>query len=211
MFGARGAGTLLLAMAVATGVAGCGDADNEYVANNDAGLFVRLPADWTVYQVADNNPAADPRTDADAGRWRVVFDASESPTRAHLDQLVPDAPVGFVEIVPTALLEGAQLTSHAALRSMLLAGQGDPLDPSIDVDVEVLDYEEVDLGHHWGNRIVAEMPAPGLENVIITQLAYLDSASNRVHVLRVVCSTTCYEAREDEINEVVDSWTLEDR
>ena len=160
MFGVRRAGALLLGMAVASGLAACGEADNEYVANNDAGLFVRLPADWTVYEVANDNPAADPRTDVDAGRWRVVFDASDSPSRAHLEQPVPDAPVGFVEIVPTAMLEGAQLSSHAALRSMLLGGQADPLDPSSDVDVEVLDYEEVDLGHHWGNRIVAKLPAP---------------------------------------------------
>jgi hypothetical protein len=198
---------LAMALSALVGLgAACGSPDNEYVANTDAGLFVRLPADWTIFEVASDNPAADPRIDPDAGAWRVVFDAAEDPSRAHLEVPVPDDPVGFVEIVPTAMMENTRLTSHAALRSLIFAGEGDPLDPTS--GVEVLDYEEIDLGHHWGNRLVAELNAPGGE-VVVTQLAFLDSASDRVHVLRVLCSTECYEENEDEINDVVDSWTLE--
>jgi hypothetical protein len=202
-------GVLGIAIATLVVAGACGGADNEYVANTEAGLYVRLPADWTIFEVASNNPAGDPRTDPEAGPWRVVIDGSDEPSRAHLEVAAPDEPVGFVEIVPTALIQNASLSSHTALRSLLFNGESDPLDTSSGADV--LDYEEIDLGHHWGNRLVAEVTAQGGEKVVVTQLAFLDSANNRVHVLRLLCTTSCYEENQDEIDEVVDSWTLEDR
>jgi hypothetical protein len=202
-------GLVGIAVAMVLFGSACGGADNEYVANNDAGLFVRLPADWAVFEVSTSNPAGDPRTDPEAGAWRVVIDGSDHPSRAHLEVAAPDEPVGFVEIVPTALIQNTSLTSHMALRSLLFNGEADPLDESSTADV--LDYEEIDLGHHWGNRIVAELPARGGESVVVTQLAFLDSANDRVSVLRILCTTGCYEDNKSEIDEIVDSWTLEDR
>jgi len=187
-------------------LAGCGGPDNVYVAHADAGVFVRLPADWTVFTFADKDPTADPRTDPSAGTWRVVIDGAVDADRAHIESPSPTEPVGFVEILPTGLIEGGeQISNHASLRSLLLGGSSDPLDAP---GVDVVAYEEIDLGHHWGNRVVAEVRRDG-DTVVMSQVAFLDDGSNRLQVMRVLCSADCYELHEAEITAVLDSWTLE--
>lgn len=201
-----GAASLLAALVAPLLGAGCGGPDNVYVANADAGVFVRLPTDWTVFTVADQDPTGDPRTDPEAGTWRVLIDGAARPDRAHIELRAPAEPVGFVEIVPTGLIEGGeQISSHSALRSLLLGGSSDPLEAD---GVEVVEYEEIDLGHHWGNRVVAEVQRDGI-TVVMSQVAFLDDASNRLQVMRVLCSAACYDEHRDVIGEVFDSWTLE--
>ncbi len=203
---ARPAALVLALLVGLVAAAGCGGPDNVYVANTDAGVFVRLPTDWTVFGIVDKDPTGDPRTDPDAGTWRVVIDGAVEPDRAHIEARSPTEPVGFVEIVPTGLIEGGeQISSHSSLRSLLLGGSSDPLDAP---GVDVVEYEEIDLGHHWGNRVVAEVRRDG-GTVVMSQVAFLDDASNRLQVMRVLCSADCYEQHEDTIVEIFDSWTLE--
>lgn len=204
--GPVGASVVAAGLALVAVLGGCGGPDNVYVAHPDAGVFVRLPPDWAVFTIADKDPTADPRSDPSAGTWRVVIDGAVDADRAHIESRSPTEPVGFVEIVPTGLIEGGeQISNHASLRSLLLGGSSDPLDAA---GVEVVAYEEIDLGHHWGNRVVAEVQRDG-DTVVMSQVAFLDDGSNRLQVMRVLCSADCYEQNEAEITAVLDSWTLE--
>lgn len=184
----------------------CGGPDNTYVSERGSGLFLRLPADWAVFPVENGRPAADPSTDVDFGAWRVLIDGDDRPDRSHGEELSPGAPVGTVQVVPRALFQTPPPLAQSTLRSLFTGDGSDPLVGTAYADVE---YDEVDLGHHWGNRITATMTQSGSE-VRVSQLAFFDSGGERIHVVRILCSAECFEEYEDEIDGVLDSFTLED-
>ncbi len=192
--------------------AGCGDPDNVYVANERAGVFLKLPNDWTTFQVERADPTANPRTSAEAGEWSVIVDAADQPLRSHLEEAAPEAPVGMLQIIPTPFLqdpEGNPISlTNQVLRALLLNLEGDPL---TEPGVEVVKYVEVDLGHHWGIRLTAKLSQAEETEVQVTQFAFVDAGGKRLYRFRLLCSVACYAEHEDEINAVLDSWTLEGR
>lgn len=216
-------GMALLAVS-AVAAAGCGDADNAYVSNSKAGVFLKLPSDWATYAYESGDPTAS-RLTAIPGSWRMGFDGAEDPDRAHLEgSIAPEAPIGFVEVAP---IEVGAISGQSGLRSILVGGDYDPLDPDLTYEppdpsepsdpsaidpssLAVLDYDELDLGHAYGNEIHATIGA-GRTEIEVIQLAMLNNAGDRVHLLRVLCSPDCFDEHRDEIDEVIDSWVLEDR
>ena len=183
----------------------CGGSESTYVEEPGSGLFLRLPADWEVFGVVDGDPAGDPRVDVDAGAWQVGFDGASRPDRSHLEETAPDAPVGTAEVVPLA---GLQLPiAQATLRTLFTADGSDPL---VDGGVDELEYDEVDLGSHWGNRLVGTVDVGGQE-VRVAQLGFFDEGGKRLYLVRVLCSPDCFDDNEDEIEGVLDSLTLESR
>lgn len=193
-------------LALGGALAACGGGrDNEYVQQTEAGLFVRLPADWTTFQLLEGDPTVDPRVDPAGGAWQVLIDGSASPSRQHLEQVLPDEPLGIVQIEPTPA--GTGPTSHLQLRSLL---QFDPLagDPLEDPSLDVVDYAEFDDGDFFGNRLVVDRETDE-GTMRITQIAAVDVGSNRVYSFRLFCTPDCYDDHEREIEDVVDSFTLE--
>jgi hypothetical protein len=185
----------------------CGDAENTYVEEQGSGLFMRLPEDWEVFPVEDANPAGNPRIDADFGPWSVLIDGAERPNRAHGEEANPDEPVGTVQVVPLALFQSPPPLAHATLRGFFMVDGSDPLESDVVTDLE---YDEVDLGHHWGNRLIGTVDQGGGE-VRVAQLAFFDSGGKRIHVVRILCTVECFDDNEEEIEDVLDSFTLEDR
>lgn len=205
----RGVGVVVAAATSLSLLAACGnERDNTYIENANAGVFVRLPLDWTVFPVEDGNPVADPAVDLSFGPWRVLVDGATSPSRSHLEEAAPDEPVGFAFVTP---LSGSDFVpSMATLRSLATPDNSDPLDGSVP-GLVVEEYDEIDLGHAWGNRITAEVPQPGGSLLKFTQLAFVDDGSNRITVFMLGCSTTCFDDHADEIRDSISSFTLEER
>jgi hypothetical protein len=203
---------VVLALTIVASVAGCGESerDNAYVEHADAGLFMRLPADWETFQVLNDNPTKDPRTDADGGPWRVIFDGAPDADRAHLEEPSPDDPVGFAEIDPTP--GGTGVTSHAEMRSLLTstADSFEAVDPLESPDFDVIDYEEFDLGSFYGNRLTVDTAGED-GDIRVTQIVASTDGADRVYVVRLLCSVECYDDNAAEIEAVLDSFTLEAR
>jgi hypothetical protein len=184
----------------------CGDADHVYVADEDTGVFIQLPKDWTVFEVEDGNANVNPRTDASSGEWAVILDGSDDPRRSHLEDTAPVAPVGRASVlnITTASIP----RTHAALRTLLTADGTDPLEQPTD-GLRVESYDEVELGTAWGYRMVlTETLAPGVESSFI-QLAFFDDGGNRLMMLSLGCSAECYEEHGAEIEGVADTFTIE--
>jgi len=183
----------------------CGDAESTYVEEQSSGLFMRLPADWTVFQVEDGEPGGDPRVDLGFGPWSVLIDGAERPNRAHGEDENPDEPVGTVQVVPLAMFQTPPPIAHASLRGFFTVDGSDPLEGT---GIEDLEYEEIDRGDHWGNRISGTMRQGG-DTVRVSQLAFFDEDGKRVHLVRILCSLECFEEHEAEIDAALDSFTLE--
>jgi len=188
-------------------VAACGGPDNTYVSEKGSGLFLRLPPDWTVYPLESGKPASDPTTDADFGVWRVLIDGDHHPDRAHGEELAPGAPVGTVQVVPRVAFSTPLPLAQGALRSLFMPDGSDPLEA---LDLTDIEYHEIDLGHHWGNRLIATVDRGGVK-IRIAQLAFFDRGGKRLHVALIQCTVECFRQHKREIDGVLDSFTLEDR
>lgn len=205
----RGFATLLIAVALGAGCAGSG---YSYHANKDEQLYFKLPDDWTVYDTDDllsENPSAAARM------WVRGFVAGPPSIDA---VFTPDlaAPRGYVQILELGAMERDGL-SLATLRATNFGNDevtGEPIDPlasaseNPDGKFEVLDYEDVVLdGPHGVHLRVAVHEASG--DAIIDQTVLVDKATTKRYVLSIGCSTACFDEHEDEIEAVIESWTLE--
>ena len=75
---------------------------------------------------------------------------------------------------------------------------------------EVISYEPVerDGGFHGSHLVVKLTTQRG--DVVINQIAVLDQATTKVYAIAVACSTECYDKNKSKIEQVIDSWTVEE-
>lgn len=118
---------LAITAVVVMGVGACGDDGYQYVQNDDAGLYFRVPDSWAVVEVEavdDGMPAA---FDEPADPWVRLLDRSARPSTDNLEAEVPTAPVGVASVVPLtdpAMRDGLD---YASLRALALDEREDPL------------------------------------------------------------------------------------
>jgi hypothetical protein len=199
-----------LAAAAVVMAAGCGGPSAQYVANSDEGFFLKFPNTWERFDIEESQRPDDATADA----WQVFLDANDQPTVDHLESVDQDRPVALVEIRPL-LQAQRQEVSLGYLRSLVLAGQADPMtlvsqgDPSI----ELVAYEELtEEGGHWGSWIVVTVnAAEGEEPVTIGHQAMVDPDLSTLYRLQVACSASCYDEHRQEIDRAFSSWTIEEQ
>ena len=193
-------------------VAGCGGSGYTYHSNRDENLYFKLPDDWTVFD--DEDIPTDALT---PGMWVRGFTAGSDPTVEGVFSLTASEPRGFVFVEPLDVMERDTM-SLRALRGTLLGtdAAGELLDPlayaqQFPDQLRILDYDGAvvyDHGPHGVHLRVAITP-PGEDTAVIDQLVLTDAGTSRLYVLSIGCSLPCFEAHERQIEEVIDSWTLE--
>jgi hypothetical protein len=198
----------------AVGLVACGGPKYHYVKSTSNHTFVRLPKDWTLYdedqllKVSDESPEA--KAQFKQLSWSVAFDAAPKPS---LDHVLADAghPTGLVQ-VRTLLPEQRDSFSLADLRTLLL-----PFDPLAQEaqqagDVEVVDVKDVhQAGGLHGTDLLLNLKTDGGDRVKWRQVALVDGAVHKVHVLAVSCTTDCYDENQKVIDQVVTSWKVKER
>ena len=203
-----------LALCVLLTVSGCVGSGYTYVAEQELGVYFRVPDRFTVFDaeeiresVARDMPA-ETAAQLQAQQWTVSFDASERP---RVDAFVTqadkpaDSLAGFARV--RALDEQERLDySLSSLRDELL--------PSAQLQqqgrLRVLDAEEVSQDGGQGLHVAFALElADG--TLVIDQTALVDPATRRVYLLALGCSSRCYEASRDEIAAIRESWTIEER
>ena len=190
-----------LTAAVAPALAACGGPSAQYVSNSDEGFFLKFPNHWERFDIEESQRPDDATQDA----WQVFLDANDEPTVDHLETVDQDEPVALVEIRPLLQAQRQQV-SLSYLRSMVLAGQADPLtlvsngDPSI----ELVSYEELtEADGHWGSWIVVTVnAAEGGEPVTIGHQVMVDPDLSTLYRLQVACRASCYDENRQEIDRV---------
>lgn len=202
----------MLALVAACGLAlvGCGSPRYHYVKSTSDRTFVRVPSDWTLFDEDDLLAASDESTESKEQfkelTWSVAFDASPRPSLDHI-LTVSDHPTGLVQ-VRTLLPAQRDAFSLADLRSLLL--RFDPLseEAQLNGEVEVLDTREVEQDGLHGSELLLNLKTPEGDLVKWRQVALVDAAVSKVHVLAVSCDEECYTANEKVIDTVVDSWKV---
>lgn len=196
--------------AVLVVAAGCAGSGYTYHSNRDEKLYFKVPDDWTVFDTEDLLP----ETGGDAGGgWVRGFAGGNRPSPDAVRAITHSEPRGYVEIIPLDVMERDEL-SLATLRSTnfgtdpLLFAQENPDGP-----LEILDYHDIvlDAGPHGVRIQVAITPEDGRGTAIIDQTVLVDKATTKRYVLSIGCSVECWDAHHDEIEEVIESWTLEEK
>jgi hypothetical protein len=205
--GPRALGTVLV-MLVGVLAAGCVDSDYRYVKNGADRTYFKVPAGWHLYgeeellDEASNSLSEDQRRARLDQGWQVAFDASPRRSIRHVGNYAAHYPEGIAmvrSLTPEAAdaLSLGQLADVFGVQSVIEAGQG-----------EMLDYEHVTRdGGFRGVHLVAQLQVGG-KVALLDQTILVNQASTKVYALIVSCTAKCFDEHQDEIDEVVDSWTV---
>lgn len=191
-------------------LAACGSSKYHYVKSTSNRTFMRVPAEWTVYDEDELLDSSEESPEAKAQfkdlSWSVAFDASPKPSLDHI-LTVSDHPTGLAQ-VRTLLPVQRDSFSLSDLRSLLL--RFDPLseEAQLNGDVEVLESSEVERDGLHGSELLLNLKTPEGDVVKWRQIALVDASVNKVHVLAVSCEAECFEQHAGEIDNIIDSWKV---
>ena len=223
----------LLTIAVAwTSLAACGSPSFEYVRNTEAKTAFKVPHEWTLFDeaVMQGDPSGVQASTPDTAEWLVGLDADPSPAREHVLSL--DG--GYDTAFPQGIAGVFRLSTLARdrvdleeLRNLLI-----PIDQILDeVGVEAVSMiaydDRLDVDGFRGLHLEAQISMSALETVVgigggagsasvlvnddylhINQTAYIDSGTDKVYLLAVLCSADCYARNHGDIETVVNSWAV---
>jgi len=202
----------VLAVVIVAGVlaSACASSGYDYVKNSEDNTYFKVPSSWKVYgddEVFDLTTKGLTDDEKEIARelfWAVRFDASPKPSIEHLSGPYRH-PTGLAE-VQDLLQEESDAMSLSTLRNLYF-----PIDEAeLAGDGTVLAYEPIELdggfhGVHIVGRLVID--EKGTE-VTFNQKAVLDQATSKLYAFIVFCRSACYSRDEDQIDRIVDSWTV---
>jgi hypothetical protein len=197
--------------------ASCGGSGYEYVSNDEAGIFFKVPDDWSVIDVdTDDGTLGRPGVPLD---WVRVVDSSSAPAVTNYRTPVPADPVGIAVVEPVETASQRDGLSLEMLRTYALSGYvaetDTPVDPLVlnqeaDGPLEMIAGYDINLdGGFHGQRIVFDLEIEPGQVVTIDQTALVDAETTEVYRLLIKCEAHCYADRRAEIDDIVDSWTID--
>src|SRR5919107_1991709 len=211
------AGVVLCLATVVALVTGCGAPEYTYVTNSADRTYVKLPTTWRPIdkRALDDAIGLDPSlSDEERGLWLEGYDADAAPSPLHLFRPSSTAPAAFVSVqqIPETARGSFSLDK---LRDLFYpvsdeARQNAEMDPTTGLTDFMLVRDEV------------LTPGDGLRGVhsvfryrmgegsaqMIDQTANLNDDASKLYMFFVRCSTECYEQRQQEIGNVVSSFTV---
>jgi hypothetical protein len=185
-----------------------------YVKNSATQTYFKVPGQWTLFD--EDQIFADQATDlspereaaAKAALWLVGFDADPHPALSHLLNSSSKYPVGLARVEEIAD-RTRDSVSLSTMRNVIF-----PIDQLLATgssDLEVLSSQDiVQGGGIHGNRVIFNLRQQGLF-MTINQTALVDPATTRQYVFVIGCEAHCYLNNRQQIDSVVESWTVKER
>lgn len=215
----RPARPVLVVLLLLAAVTGCGAPEYTYVANSEQRTYVKIPSSWRPVDARQLDAALglDPAMSAaDAGVWHEAYDAAPVPAMDHLVGWTATAPVAFVSVRQIPAGQRGQYSldglrdlffpvspkSRQQLAMNPLAGGG--------LTDFALFADEV-LTPGAGLRGVHDVFRYRLGNAppqMIDQTVYINDDASTIYMFFVRCTTTCYADHQEEIENVVSSFTV---
>jgi hypothetical protein len=229
---------LALAVVACVALAGCGESKFHYVTSKSPTLsykipvgkrvlrreveaadsYYKVPRGWAVFskeEVLSATPGVEKLSpsgirDLVLGQHITGFDASARPNPSNLFPAAATAPSGRVMVI--ALDDDQRdAVSLAALRNFPFTVDGEQPEGS-KTTVEIIDRnDEVVLpGGFHGSQVVFDLRDDEGNAYTLNQTTLTDSASRLLYAFVIGCEATCYVENVKTINEVVESWTIEE-
>jgi hypothetical protein len=117
--------------------------------------------------------------------------------------------IASVEAVPD---QGTRDTlDYEALRGLAYGGT-DPYTESCEEDstIQLVDlYDVTESDSVRGQRVIFTVRGEDGRYVTYDQTAMVNNITTEIYRLLLKCESTCYERNRDEIDDIVDSWTID--
>ncbi|MDQ3751380.1 MAG: hypothetical protein M3333_00600 [Actinomycetota bacterium] len=189
----------------------CEGSGYSYISNSSTKTYFKVPEEWKLFErnemMSGGSPAVSLQSLQGASDlWVVAFDAAPSPDLDNVLATSSQHPTGYALVRPLSEKE-RDTYSLASLRNEVV-----PLDRLEQADgrVEAVSEEDIELdGGAHGSRLVNKIKV-GEEFFTLDQTGLVDSGTHRVYVLVIGCKAACYEANKSVIDQVADSWTIEE-
>lgn len=202
----------LSAPALALIMAACSTSGFQYVSSSETKTVFKVPAKWTLFTEDDvfqfRPPEISPQQEAAnrASQWVMAFDGASEPTLAHLFNPDSTEPAGYAKV---RVLSDEE---RAAYSLQSLRNEEFEIDKlARRQQVELLSDEEVSIeGGVTGVHVVFNV-RQGSEYITVNQTALKDPQTRVLYLFLIGCQADCYQANQELIHEVVNSWTIKDR
>jgi hypothetical protein len=223
-----------LAVVLALAAASCGASEFQYVRSSDAGTGFKVPSGWAVFDKDSflGKTGAGAST-PDPIQWLVALDGDPTPSVGHVynpTDLARSHPDGFAMIFTLSAADRDRM-SLGGIRNFLF-----PVDGLMNLgtdDATMLSYDDSLSSEDGlrGVRMVFEFRPAALAEVsqdptgsstggtdagvafssdfvVLDQVAYLDSHTDKVYLMALMCSADCYDRYKQEISNSIGSWTV---
>ena len=198
-------------------LAGCGAPQYTYVANSADRTYVKMPTTWRPIdkKALDDAIGLDPSlTDEQRGLWLEGYDADNAPSPLHLFGPSAAAPAAFVSVqqIPESArgqfsLDKLRDLFYPVSPSARQAAEMDPTSGLTDFSLISDDVLTPVKGLHGVHSVFRYKMGDGPLQMI-DQTAYLNDDASKLYMFFVRCSTECYQQRQQEIGNVVSSFTV---
>ncbi len=203
---------------VATLAGACSGSGYQYVQNDEAHAYFRLPEQWTLFDegqilsqsVLDLRPLQ--RRRLLARTWMRGFDAGPQPSPLNVVDLNGPYPRGFARVQELTTEERSTITL-SDLRGIAVGGQ-DPFEvvkEDEDGPVEILQARDVTFpGGFRGVRMEVAVDAEDDNVMVVDYTAALDAETRHLYLFVIGCDERCYFTNRGEIKKIADSWKIEE-
>jgi hypothetical protein len=200
------------ALLLGVALSGCAAPQYTYVANSGASTYFKVPNGW--HKISDSSLSAELQqaTGSSGGGWTVAYEAGHKATAGDFLSFGTAQPFVFAEVGQLNSTASSQL-SYDSLRDFFLpvtstarqnaAAQGFPLTGFKQIRDQVLTPAQ---GVH-GVRETFDYTYTGGVTDTFDEIALTNADQTVVYLLVLHCTTSCYGTDQNEINDVMSSFT----
>ena len=201
------------ALLLGVALSGCAAPQYTYVANSGASTYFKVPNGW--HKISDSSLSSELQqaTGSSGGGWTVAYEAGHKPTAGDFLSFGTAQPFVFAEVGQLNSTASSQL-SYDSLRDFFLpvtstarqnaAAQGFPLTGFKQIRDQVLTPSQ---GVH-GVRETFDYTYTGGVTDTFDEIALTNADQTVVYLLVLHCTTSCYSTDQNEINDVMSSFTI---
>ena len=206
------------ALVVALAATACGESKNVYVSNPQESVFFRVPKTWRIFRLTASDTEGRPETlPASVERtWHLAADSDANPDLVHLVEHGAQQPI--LDAGVYTLSESANDRMSLSQVRTIAFGVTDPIsyDPGAPPRWEIVADSYKPLAFPkgvTGNRVAINVPDPDAPDdktkwATIDAVTIHDPVSSRVYIFKIRCASQCYLDNRAEINEILESWTV---
>ncbi|HEX4089222.1 MAG TPA: hypothetical protein VHZ33_10915 [Trebonia sp.] len=206
--------TVLLVVVLTTvGLSGCGAPAYNYVADDAAGTYYKVPTQWHPIPQKQIDALLQSEGGSTAGVWSTAFDGGSGPNADHILAGNLSQPFAFAEVFtlnPTASNE----LSYNMLRDFMLPVTSSTRSTEAEEGFPLTDFKQLldqtitgKQGVH-GVREIFQYTFPGGAANTFDEDVLTNADQTEVYLLIVHCTNTCYTQNQNAINTVMTSFTV---
>jgi hypothetical protein len=198
-------------LVVGLSVAGCLAPQYTYVSDNADNAYFKVPPSWHQVNESILQSTEGPSTQEGSYLWSEAYDASESPSVAHIFSST-SSPVAYASVLSLSSAVRNDI-SFNSMRDLLLPVTQAARNAAAAAHEDLSGFQSIsdevitDSHNNRGIREIFDYDFRGApETFDLTVMT--NAATTKLYFLLVQCTTACFAANYQEISDVVNSFTV---